>query len=403
MNSGRFSVDPTVWFSTITQKINLLKKVEVSLLDEFSTTNQRLIDKANSMLWTLSVLISIALLMTITFSLIITSQLSKGINEITTNLKNIVDSNDLTTRVKIDSTDELGTISDSINLLVLHLQKLVGKIQSTTGTLQKNLSENASHTQIISQKIETGSNEVGQVVTATTEMTSTVAEIARNAMNASSETAEAVKDSNQGYQEVENTIQNINLLAEELNGASTVIEQLNSNSANIGTFVNVIKDISEKTNLLALNAAIEAARAGESGRGFAVVADEVRSLAMQTKDSTSEIETMISELQASSSATQDAMQKSLSMVDRSVQDVQKTGANITQINARINHITEMNEQVATAAEEQSSVTEEINRNMVNIQDGYTDMSDSYTQIEKKSLQLEELSKELNKTVAQFII
>ncbi|MDC6668680.1 methyl-accepting chemotaxis protein, partial [Leclercia adecarboxylata] len=90
--------------------------------------------------------------------------------------------------------------------------------------------------------------------------------------------------------------------------AASAITQLGADIERVGSVLDVIKSISEQTNLLALNAAIEAARAGEQGRGFAVVADEVRTLAGRTQSSANEIQQMITQLRQASAQAVSTMQ-----------------------------------------------------------------------------------------------
>jgi methyl-accepting chemotaxis protein len=245
------------------------------------------------------------------------------------------------------------------------------------------------------------SRETEQVAAAMNEMTATVREVASNAHHAADASNTADKETRAGKSVVAENMNSIRSLSNEVQSTALTVQELCSESENIGTVLSVIRGIAEQTNLLALNAAIEAARAGEQGRGFAVVADEVRSLAQRSQQSTQEIQEIIERLQQSAAHAVAAMEQGQEKAEASVSKAESVGASLDNITRAVSAISEMNIQIASAAEEQTAVSEEINRNIVNINGIATETAINTGQTTETSESLARLAHELHNLVGRF--
>ncbi|MGE8407801.1 MAG: methyl-accepting chemotaxis protein [Pseudomonas sp.] len=233
------------------------------------------------------------------------------------------------------------------------------------------------------------------------EMAATVHEVARNAEEASEAAMMADQQAREGDRVVSEVIAQIERLAQEVGNSSEAMNQLKSESAKIGSVLDVIKSVAQQTNLLALNAAIEAARAGEAGRGFAVVADEVRSLAQRTQQSTEEIEELIAGLQSGTQQVAAVMDNSRHLTENSVELTRSAGVSLDTITRTVSSIQSMNQQIAAAAEQQSAVAEEINRSVMNVRDVSDQTSAASEETAASSVELARLGTHLQTLVARF--
>ncbi|WP_421666952.1 methyl-accepting chemotaxis protein [Pseudomonas putida] len=232
-------------------------------------------------------------------------------------------------------------------------------------------------------------------------MSATVQEVAQNAEQASMAATNADQQAQLGDQVVSEAINRIEQLAGQMDHCLAAMQHLAGESQRIGSILDVIKSVSEQTNLLALNAAIEAARAGEAGRGFAVVADEVRGLAQRTQQSTEEIEQLIESLHSGTDQVTSLLDNSKRLTEQSVELSRKAGDALSQITDTVSSIQGMNQQIATASEEQSVVAEQINRSVISVRDASDQTSAASEQTAASSGELEQLGQQLRGMVGRF--
>ncbi|EGQ7738249.1 methyl-accepting chemotaxis protein [Vibrio parahaemolyticus] len=246
-------------------------------------------------------------------------------------------------------------------------------------------------------------NEIDQLATAMSEMSSTVQTVADHAQTASSLTEQASTQAVTGQQFLQSSVAKMSELSSDIASSAQAVNQVEERVESIGSVVGTIQGISEQTNLLALNAAIEAARAGEAGRGFAVVADEVRNLAQRTQQATVEIQEMITQLQASATSAVDLMEKSVVEAAEGVELVSNAGSELDGIVAQVTQINDMNFQIATASGQQSSVAEEMSQNLTNVRELVEASVVVVTELLETSEMMQSNAEELDKKIKSFSV
>ena len=341
------------------------------------------------------------ILLSILYSYVMRRELCTPIDKLRKTVEEIQQHSDLSIRFEVTNMDEIGKTGMAFNQMMAQFSAIVQEVNGSCLELEAAVSRLVELMQQAKVGVETQQQATDQVAAAINQMAATVQEVAANTEQANKSAVDTKDAAIEGREIVESSKSESIILSELINKANDAIVGMEKGSNEIGSVLDVIRGISEQTNLLALNAAIEAARAGEAGRGFAVVADEVRGLAQRTQVSTEEIDSMINNLQTGTRQAVTLMAQGNTDAQNVASQAEKASGALQVITRQVNEISDLNTMIATSAEEQTVVADEINRNVVSISDSSASTTSAVEETVKASEDLLKSSHHLASLVKQF--
>ena len=305
--------------------------------------------------------------------------------------------------LQIEGSDELASLTQSINKMNDELASIVKGVTAkanTVGDSMKSLLDANGQTVSQVERQKATMELVGQQVG---EVSRSASDTAMQAEQSVTNLVESKSQIEHGTNALDLNKNTVGLLHSTIEKASFQVDELSKESEAIGRVTEVIEGLAEQTNLLALNAAIEAARAGEYGRGFAVVADEVRLLATRTTESTTEINNIVNAIQTSTKAVVNEIEKSKGLAEEGADHTEQAYGTLSSTTEQIEALNQQMKELLSSAQQQSQATDEIQSLMEEVIASVDDVADISHSSSDVSSQVRNQVDELNREMGQFKI
>lgn len=307
---------------------------------------------------------------------------------------------DLTVRVPV-AEDVTGAISDSINQLVVSIESVLQEVSNVSGRVNSASLQVKSQSETVLSYAEREKEEIGQTLDGLDSAIKAMELISKLAVISNNASQKAIKTSETAMDSVSQTIESINKIRQTIHEAEKRIKRLGERSQEIGGIVNLINNISERTHVLSLNASMHAASAGEAGRGLMVVVDEVQRLSENSREATSEIESLVNNIQLETADTINVINNVITDVVEGTRLAEEAGERMGETRTTTQTLVDSVVRIAHSSVKQAKVAEELRTRANSINETTQATNAEMRQQTELSDELVDAAEELQRSVSVF--
>jgi len=326
--------------------VKALAKLIVIQNDLGDAKRAQVTSEANSSLQMIRLLVLLAIVAGLVMAFIATRSVTLPVNALATHLSELAaGGGDLTKRISVKSTDEVGQMGGHLNTFLGKLERIIVEVKGGATAIAAASQQVASSSSSLSQGTSEQAASAEETTSSLEEMSASIQQNSENSRQMEHVASKGAREAEESGKAVSQTVEAMKAITEK---------------------IDIVDEIAYQTNLLALNAAIEAARAGEHGKGFAVVATEVRKLAERSQAAAKEISLLATDsvkVAEQSGRLLDELVPSIKKTAELVQEVsaasREQSSGVNQINKAMGQVDQVTQRNASSAEELSSTAEEL--------------------------------------------